>query len=72
MFLEVLKWLGTALTVGGALLTAIHIDPWNVYSFNAGAIIWLWAAVIMKDRPLIVVNGALLTIYMYGTIIRLL
>jgi len=72
MMLSILKWLGTALTVGGALLTAIHIDPWNVYSFNAGAIIWLWAAIWMKDRPLIVVNGALLTIYMYGTIIRLL
>lgn len=72
MFLNILKWLGTAGTVAGALLTAIHMEPWNVYAFNAGAVMWLWAALLMKDPPLIVVNGALLTIYMYGTIIRLL
>lgn len=72
MFLTVLKWLGTALTVGGALLTAQGIDPWNVWSFNLGAIFWLIAAIKMKDPALIAVNGILLTIYAYGAIIRLL
>jgi hypothetical protein len=71
MFLTVLKWTGTLLTVAGALLTSLNIDPWNVYAFNAGAIIWLWAAVKMKDPALIAVNAALLTIYCFGAIIRL-
>ena len=71
MFLNILKWLGTAFTVGGALLTAQGIDPWNVYSFNTGAVLWLIAAIRMKDPALIAVNGILLTIYAYGAIIRL-
>ena len=35
---EVLKWLGTALTIGGAVATALAIDPLNAYLFNAGAL----------------------------------
>jgi len=70
-FLTTLKWAGTLLTVAGALLTSLGIDPWNVYAFNAGAVLWLWAAVKMKDPALIAVNAALLTIYVFGVIIRL-
>lgn len=71
LLLTTLKWAGTLLTVAGALLTSLSIDPLNVYAFNAGAVLWLWAAVKMKDPALIVVNAALLTIYCFGAIIRL-
>lgn len=71
MFLTTLKWAGTLLTVAGALLTSLSIDPWNVYAFNAGAVLWLWAAIKMRDLALIAVNAALLTIYAVGTVIRL-
>jgi hypothetical protein len=71
MLTTVLKWVGTILTVGGALMTAIDVDPLNIYLFNAGALIWLVAAVRMKELSLIVVNGALLTIYVIGLILRI-
>ena len=71
MLTTVLKWVGTILTVGGALMTAIDVDPLNIYLFNAGALAWLIAAVRMKELSLIVVNGALLTIYIIGFILRI-
>ena len=70
--LNTLKWLGTGFTVLGALLTALQgFDPWNVWSFNLGAIFWLWASIRMQDAALMAVNSSLLTIYAVGTIIRL-
>lgn len=69
--LNLLKWAGTTFTVMGAILTALHVDPWNVYSFNLGAVLWLIAAVRMREPSLIAVNGILLTIYAYGSILRL-
>ena len=36
MLTTVLKWVGTILTVGGALMTAVDVDPLNIYLFNAG------------------------------------
>lgn len=70
MLLTVLKWTGTLLTVAGAMMTSLGMDPWNVYAFNAGAIFWLWAAAKMKDPALIAVNASLLSIYMIGVILR--
>ena len=71
MLTTVLKWVGTILTVGGALMTAIGVDPLNIYLFNVGALAWLIAAIRMKELSLIVVNGALLTIYVIGLILRI-
>jgi len=71
MLTTVLKWVGTILTVGGAFMTAIGVDPLNIYLFNAGALAWLIAAIRMKELSLIVVNGALLTIYVIGFILRI-
>lgn len=68
---EFLKWLGTALTIGGAVATSLAIDPLNVYLFNAGALTWLCAAIRMKEKSLIVVNAGLLTVYIFGVIYRL-
>jgi len=68
---EVLKWLGTALTIAGAVATALAIDPLNVYLFNAGALTWLAAAIRMKEKSLIVVNSGLLTVYLFGIFYRM-
>lgn len=68
---EVLKWLGTALTIAGAVATALAIDPLNVYLFNAGAVTWLAAAIRMKEKSLIVVNSGLLTVYLFGIFYRM-
>lgn len=66
-----LKWTGTALTLAGALAVSLQLDPLNVILFNLGAISWLAAAVRMREPSLIAVNGGLLTIYMFGAILRL-
>ena len=72
MNLTALKWLGTAFTILGALLTSLgDWDPLNVIAFNLGAGFWLWAAVRMRELSLIVVNSVLLTIYAFGSILRL-
>ncbi len=68
---EILKWLGTALTIGGAVATALAIDPLNVYLFNVGAVTWLWAAIRMKEKSLIVVNAGLLAVYLFGIFYRM-
>lgn len=70
--LNVLKWLGTGFTVLGALLTSLEgFDPYNVLAFNLGAVFWLWASIRMRDSALITVNAVLLTIYVFGSILRL-
>lgn len=70
--LNVLKWLGTGFTILGALLTSLGgFDPLNVIAFNLGAVFWLWASIRMQEISLITVNAVLLTIYVFGAIIRL-
>jgi hypothetical protein len=72
MNLNTLKWLGTAFTILGALLTSLMgFDPWNVIAFNLGAGFWLWASIRMQDAALMAVNAALLTIYLMGSILRI-
>ena len=69
---EFLKWLGTALTIAGAVTTSLAIDPLNVYLFNAGAATWLLAAIRMKEKSLIVVNAGLLAVYLFGIFYRII
>jgi hypothetical protein len=72
MNVNTLKWLGTGFTILGALLTSLAgFDPLNVIAFNLGAGFWLWASIRMQDSALITVNAVLLTIYVFGSIIRL-
>jgi len=65
------KWLGTLLTLAGALMTAIDVDPLNIYLFNGGALFWLIASIRMKDVSLIVLNASLLIISIMGFILRI-
>jgi hypothetical protein len=69
---DTLKWLGTGFTILGAALTSMgNWDPLNVAAFNLGALFWLWASIRMREPSLITVNAVLLTIYVFGSIIRL-
>ena len=68
---DLMKWLGTLLTVGGALMTAIDVDPLNIYLFNGGALFWLIASIRMKDVSLIVLNTSLLIFSILGFILRI-
>jgi hypothetical protein len=72
MNLNLLKWLGTSFTILGASLTSLGgFDPYNVIAFNLGAVFWLGASIRMRELSLITVNAVLLTIYVFGAIIRL-
>ncbi len=62
----VLKWTACLVTLGGALCTALRIDPMNIYLLNAGAFLYLVWSVRIREWNLIVINAALLTIYCVG------
>lgn len=67
-----LEWSATVFTVAGALTTALSIDPLNIYLLNLGSVLWLIWAVLNKRLSLIVVNSALLTVYVYGFVLRMI
>lgn len=67
-----LKWTATILTLIGALLTSLAIDPINVWLLNLGSIVFVIWAFRIKDLAMITVNSGLLIIYSVGTIWRLI
>jgi hypothetical protein len=68
MLQKVIEWLGTALLISGAILSSLDIYPYNVFAFNIGSVLWLIAAIRNKHLSLIVVNGGLVAIYLFGVI----
>lgn len=66
-----LKWSACAVTLVGAVLTSIGLDPFNVYLLNVGAAIYLWWSVRIRECSLVVINAGLLLIYLVGTLSRL-
>ena len=66
-----LKWTGTVLTLIGAVLTSIDIQPYNVWLLNIGSAVFVVWAVRIRDGAMITVNLGLLTIYTIGVVIRL-
>ena len=66
-----IKWLGTFLTVSGALMTAVEVDPLNIYLFIVGSICWLYTSIRMKDFSLIILNSSLLIASLIGLILRI-
>lgn len=69
--INLIKWLGTLFTVGGALMTAIDVDPLNIYLFIVGAFCWLYTSIRMKDFSLIILNFGLLIVSLVGLILRI-
>jgi len=67
----IIKWTATVITVVGALAVANSWDPLNIYLFNIGSILWVWWAVRIKEPSIIVVNVAMLLVYLYGFVIRI-
>ena len=62
---EVLKWVATVtLIVGFGLMSAGITEGW--YLQITGGILWLTAALILKDKALIVTNGAMTVVGIIG------
>lgn len=68
MKLEIIKWVATAtLIVGFGLMSAGIAEGW--YLQITGGLIWLVAAVMMKDKALMATNGAMTTVGIIGKLL---
>lgn len=68
---NILKWLATFVTLGGALATALMIDPLNIWLLNLGALMFLTWGFLIKEKAMVAVNFGLLAIYVFGLIYRI-
>ena len=66
-----IKWVATAVTLAGAIATALMYDPLNIYLLNLGAFLFLIWGYMIKDKAMITVNAGLLFIYIIGIVVRL-
>jgi hypothetical protein len=66
-----IKWVATAVTLVGALATALMYDPLNIYLLNLGAFLFLIWGYMIKDKAMITVNAGLLFIYIIGIMVRI-
>ena len=70
MINTVLKWTACAVTLAGALATSLQLDPLNILLLNTGAVLYLIWSLRIKEWSLVTINTGLLTIYLYGAILR--
>lgn len=66
--LEILKWLGTACVILAATCRAFDFHAADLVLSIIGAAVWGYAAFKMKDKPLMVVNGFITAILLYGVV----
>ena len=61
-----LKWSACVVTLAGAILTSLRIDPENIYLLNAGAILYFVWGLRIREWNLIVINAGFILIYAIG------
>ena len=66
--LEILKWIGTACVILAATCRAFEFHTADLVLSIVGAAVWGYAAFKMKDKPLMVVNGFITAILLYGVV----
>lgn len=66
--MKTIKWSATFLTILGAIFTSLDMYPWNVVAFNFGSLLWVWFAMLIKEKSLIVANVGLLVVYVAGLV----
>ena len=66
--LEIMKWGGTACVIVAATCRAFEFHTVDLILSIIGAAIWGYAAYKMNDKPLIVVNGFITAILLYGAV----
>jgi hypothetical protein len=65
---ETLKWLGTATLILGTAVNGLNFYPEGVLVLALGGAFWLAAAVMTKDRPLIVTNAVMMLTGLVGVV----
>ena len=66
VFLETVKWTGTACVIAAATCRAFEFHTVDLVLSIIGAAAWGYAAYKMQDKPLMVVNGFITAILLYG------
>ena len=69
VFLETVKWAGTACVVVAATCRAFDYHTVDLLVSIAGAGLWGYAAIAMKDKALFVVNAFIVAILIVGVIV---
>jgi hypothetical protein len=64
--IEKIKWAGTILCLIGIALTSYDVYPFNLVLGFIGSSLWTYAGVLQKDRPLMLVEGVAVLIYLSG------
>ena len=67
---NILKWTACAVTLTAALLTSFEVLIYNRELFAVGAALYLLWSVRIREANLIVINGALLAIYVVGIALK--
>jgi hypothetical protein len=65
---ETLKWLGTATLILGTAVNGLNFYPEGVLVLALGGAFWLTAAVMIRDRPLIVTNLVMMLTGLVGVV----
>jgi hypothetical protein len=68
-FLETIKWLGTICVIVAASCRAFEFHTADLLISIAGAGLWGYAAVAMKDKALFAVNAFVVGILIVGVIV---
>ena len=61
-----LKWSACVVTLAGAILTSLRIDPLNIYLLNTGAVLYFVWGYRIREWNLIVINAGFILIYTVG------
>ena len=64
--MEILKWVATACVILAASCRAFELHTADLILSILGAGLWGYAAIKMKDKPLLVVNGFIVAILLVG------
>ena len=67
---DVLRWLGSIMTMGPGLVIAARVRPrlmgWAFVGLTVGSLIWILAGYLVADYPLIAQNVAITLINIFG------
>lgn len=68
---QYIKWLATALLIGGSVLTSGNwLYPLNVVLFTLGNFAWITVGWFWREWSLIVLNAGITVIYLIGLAIK--
>ena len=65
---EIMKWIGTVCIIVAATCRAFDLHTADLILSIVGAGIWGYAAVVMKDKALVTVNGFIVLVLLFGVL----